>query len=111
DTIASGEGVVFSTPRWSPDGASIVAIRQVHQGQAELVVVDAASGVVGVVAAAPEWQWAMPTWHPGGERIVASLSVDGEAFNLAEIEIGTGSMRWLTDLPSGALWPTVAADE
>src|SRR5690606_28552905 len=62
-------------------------------------------------AAAPEWQWAMPTWHPGGERIVASLSVDGEAFNLAEIEIGTGSMRWLTDLPAGALWPTVAADE
>src|SRR3546814_19874465 len=56
------------------------------------------------------WQWAMPTWHPDGARIVASLAVEGDAFNLAEIEIATGSVRWLTALPSGALWPTVAAD-
>ncbi len=108
--IASGPDTRFNVPRWSPDGATIVAERQEPGGSPEIVSVDVASGRTDVIAPHAGLRWATPTWHPDGQRVVAAAAAGDGPFNLVEVTLATGTVRWLTAEPAGATWPAVSPD-
>ncbi len=64
-------GADFAELRWSPDGARILAVRFRH-GVADLVVIDAATGSVDVLA--PGGTWSSPTWLADGSVVAVHES-------------------------------------
>jgi dipeptidyl aminopeptidase/acylaminoacyl peptidase len=56
------EGADFSEPAWRPDGGAIAAVRT-RSGRTDLVLIEAASGAVSVVA--PGGIWSRPQWAEG----------------------------------------------
>ncbi|HEX4346046.1 MAG TPA: hypothetical protein VHZ73_00650, partial [Vicinamibacterales bacterium] len=98
-------------PRWSPDGRSIAVARHLIGRQSEIVVVDAASGAIRVVASDMTTRFVTPAWRPDGIAIVAAAAPDGEPFNLFEFPFSEEHRpRQLTHSLSGATWPDVSPD-
>src|SRR6185436_1664956 len=83
-TLISEPETQFDTPRWSPDGRTIVVERHRPGSLPEIVLVDRATKAVRVVAAAPETRFVMPAWRPDGRAIVAAAAPEDETFNLFE---------------------------
>ncbi len=110
EPLASEAGVDFSAPRWSPDGSAVAAGRQRAGARGEVVVVDAASRTVRVVAGGGRGRAATPAWRPDGLAIVAATAVGDGPFNLVEYPLDGGEARPLTDLRGGATWPDVSSD-
>jgi hypothetical protein len=112
--LISATDTQFNTPRWSPDGRSIVAGRHRLGALPEIVVVETESRAVHVAASSVKARIVTPTWRPDGRAIVASADFGG-SFNLYEFEFeGTGFRsavaRQLTFVTGGATWPDVSRD-
>jgi hypothetical protein len=100
----------FGAPKWSPDGRTIAVERHRLGTMPEIVVVDAATGVVRVVAADARTRFVMPAWRPDGAAIVAAVAPAEETFNLVELAIDGSPARQLTHTTGGALWPDISPD-
>jgi Tol biopolymer transport system component len=59
-TLIAEPDTQFDGPKWSPDGRTIAVERHRRGGMPEIVVVDAATKVVRVVAAAPHTRFVTP---------------------------------------------------
>lgn len=111
--IASGAGVQFNAPRWSPDGRRVVASRQAGDQPSQIVVVDAIAGdapVVAIVTQTPDMRWVTPTWRPDGRAIVAAGASGDAAYNLYDVALEDSAVRQLTTTSGGATWPDVSRD-
>jgi hypothetical protein len=108
--LASGPDTQFDAPRWSPDGRFVAAERHRLGRFSEIVVVDAATGGVRVIAARAGTRWVTPAWRADGRAIVAAADVDEHVFNLYEIPIDEPIARPLTHTTGGAIWPDVSSD-
>jgi hypothetical protein len=100
----------FDTPRWSPDGRTIVVERHRPGSLPEIVVVDLATKAVRIVAAAAGTRFVMPAWRPDGRAIVAAGAPEDETFNLFEFPLDGSASRQLTHTTGGATWPDVSPD-
>jgi hypothetical protein len=123
--VVSEPGTAFDTPRWSPDGRTIAVERERLGAYPEVVLVDAATRAIRVVAASAGARWVTPAWRPDGRAIVAAADLDGGPFNLYEIAVDvddersrasdaraprTPRVRQITHTTGGATWPDVTAD-
>ena len=106
--LVSAPDVHFASPRWSPDGASIVAERRIRGGDAEIVVVDAASG--NAVSVARSGRNATPAWSRDGSTIYFSASHAGRPFQIYSVPARGGEVRRLEGTGSGAQFPAVSPD-
>ena len=109
-TLVADADAVFAGPRWSPDGARIVAERRLIGGPSELVFVDPASGATNVVAEAAGARLVTPAWMPDGRTVMFASDRDGVAFNLYALDVTTGAAWQITDSRSGARSPEPSPD-
>jgi surface antigen Omp85-like protein/WD40 repeat protein len=109
-TLVAEAGTQFDGPKWSPDGRTI-AVERHRLGRApEIVLVDAATRAVRVVASSPRTRYVTPAWRPDGAALVVAVAPDEETFNLFEIAVDGSSSRQLTHATGGATWPDVSPD-
>ncbi|MBI3402701.1 MAG: PD40 domain-containing protein [Acidobacteria bacterium] len=110
-TLIAEPDTQFNAPRWSPDGRTIAVERHRLGAMAEVVLVDAASKAVRVVASDSNGRVVTPTWRPDGRAIVVAMAHEDTPFNLYEIAVGeSGTTRQLTHTTGGATWPDVSPD-
>jgi hypothetical protein len=106
--VADSEWPVWSHPRVSPDGATIVAL--LHRGgRWRLVTVPASGGAVRELGldALP---FGPPAWTPDGTRIVAAFDRTG-IWNLVSVDPrGLEPPQTLTSVTGGAFGPAPAPD-
>jgi len=116
--VVGTPGCEFATPRWSPDGGSVVAVRQCSGSLPTVVVIAAEDGAVRVVSSEPTARSVTPAWMPDGRSIVFASDRQDRRFKLYRVDVG--SPGWpaapapvpvlLLDAPGGVLWPDVSAD-
>jgi len=105
---ASGEGVEWSGPRWSPRGDAIVAARLLPGGWLDLVRVDPATGAVEQLTH-DRAKDVEPTWTPDGETVVFRSDRDGVS-NLHALRLADRSLARVTNVLGGAFQPSVSPD-
>lgn len=110
-----GDGAsVFASPRWSPDGAVIVAERRRLGGPSELVLVDPSGGGVRVVASSARGRNVTPAWTPDGAAVIFASDRDGGPFQLYRLRLDDDgrvrSTERLTNVFGGARHAAVAPD-
>ncbi|HXI30780.1 MAG TPA: hypothetical protein VNG89_20220, partial [Vicinamibacterales bacterium] len=108
--LVAAPDVYFDTPRWSPDGRSVAVARHRLGAMSEIVVVDAATKAVRVVAGDERTRFAMPAWRPDGAALVVAAAAPDETFNLFEVAVDGAACRQLTHTTGGATWPDVSPD-
>ncbi len=108
DLTASPPQTQWSSPRFGPSGAEIVASRFTPGGYVDLVLVDATSGAVRELTRDRAVD-AEPTFTPDGARLVFRSERDGIS-NLYALELATGALLRLTNVLGGAFTPAVAPD-
>jgi hypothetical protein len=108
--LVSDPDTQFDSPRWSPDGRSIVVERHRLGAMPEIVVVDAATAAVRVIATGARTRFVTPTWRPDGRAIVAASAAGDDTFNLVELPLDGSAARPLTSLTGGATWPDISPD-
>jgi hypothetical protein len=107
-TLRAAADTQFATPRWSPDGRSVAVERHRLGRGSEVVIVDATTGAVRVVATGAT-RAVTPAWRPDGRAIVAAVDSEDQAFRVWEFLLdGDLARRPLTGRE--ALWPDVSAD-
>ena len=110
-----GVGVVYATPRWSPDGRYIAAERRRIDGPSTIVVLDGRSlrEVVEVIAARGE-RVVQPAWSPDGATLLFAATEGGRTFQIRAIDLGPGGRatvrRPVLDVPGGAQAPLLTRD-
>ncbi len=110
DVLVSAPGVEFSSPRWSPDGRSLVAERRALGGPSEIVLVDLATKAIRTLVATAPDRNVTPAWSHDGARIIFASDRGGGGFGLHEIEVSTGVVRQLDDTGEGAQAPALSPD-
>lgn len=108
--LLSEAATEFSTPRWSPDGRSIVAERRRLGGPSEIVIVDVAARTARTLVSSPVGRNMTPMWLPDGEDILFSSDRSGGPFTLYAANVTTGAVTRLADAPIGAQFPALSPD-
>ena len=99
----------WSEPRWSPDGASVAAIRWRRGGTSEVVVVNVGDGAVSGVFRARA-VLATPSWSRDGGAVYFSSDHEGIT-NLYRVEVGSRSVARLSDATTGLFEPEPSRDD
>ncbi len=95
-------GSRYLYPDLSPDG-QLIAVAEAGRGNKNrLVILDAGSGTILEELPLDQSSAAFPSWSPSGDRIVFTVR-SNSGRRIAEWEIGTPQLRWLTPLS----WETV----
>ena len=109
-TLISEPDVYFDAPRWSPDGRTIAVERHRLDALPEIVLVDVATKSQRVLASDSRVRFTTPTWRPDGRAVVVAVAPENETFNLFEVPVDGSTMRPLTHVTGGAIWPEVSPD-
>ncbi len=84
-------------PDVSPDGRTVVFVRQKGDG-AELATVGLEGGAPrDLTRSAPGTEWSSPRWSPAGDALVASRWTSGGHLDVVRVDPGTGEATLLTD--------------
>ncbi len=101
------EDETWSDPRWSPDGAHIVAVHRPRGGGFRIVIIDVATNRSQVIASS-DATLASPSYSPDGRRVLYTSEGSGSAdLHLVNID-GTGDVsagRTLTGIYAPAMSP------
>jgi WD40-like Beta Propeller Repeat/Omp85 superfamily domain len=116
DAAAFGDraDAVYASPRWSPDGRLLAAERRLHHGLSEIVVVDAETHAVRVVATSPSGRNVTPAWTPDGRALIFASDRAGvfDLYRVTNVAEGgaEAAIERLTTVPGGARTPDVSPD-
>ncbi len=102
------QGVLWSYPRWSPDGSRVVVTRRRAGGVTGIVVLDLAGGGEETLHEDAAMN-TTPTWSPDGEWVVWSSDRSGVA-NLLAAPVRGGPLRQITHLATAGSFPAVSRD-
>ena len=91
--LVSEEGTEFYSPRWSPDGRSIVAERRRRGQPYEIVVIDKDTKEVRTLFATRTGRPIAPTWLRDGREILFSWDAAGAPFALMRLDVASGQVR------------------
>ncbi len=108
DLTVSASDTQWSSPRFSPDGASIVAARFLPGGLVDVVLVDVASGALRELTHDRAVD-AEPTFTPDGRHVIFRSERDGIS-NLYALPVEGGVLLRLTNVLGGAFRPAVSPD-
>ena len=109
--LLSQPNVDFASPRWSPDGRTIAAERRTLGGVSEIVLLDAASGVVQrTVTAHRGARSTGPAWSSDGATLYFASDRGGKPFQIYSIALGGGPARRITNAGDSAQSPTLSPD-
>ena len=100
--------VHWATPRWSPDGDRIAAIRWSPGGMQDLVVLRADGTLLRQVTADRAVESA-PAWSPDGRYLLFSSDRTGIP-NLFALDLADGRLLQVTNVLTGAFEPDVSPD-
>ena len=101
----------FASPRWSPDGRWIAAERRRRAtGPSEIVLIDAATRALRVVAAAASGRAISPAWLPDSRALLFASDAEGGAFRIYRADLGTSRIARLEGTGSSAQSPAVSRD-
>lgn len=100
----------FDSPRWSPDGRLVAAVRQRLGGPSAIVVVDIATRDVRVVVSSTPARNIAPVWLPDGKRLLFASDRDGRPFAIYEVDAATLALRRLAAAGDGAQSPALSPD-
>jgi Tol biopolymer transport system component len=95
----------FRSPRWSPDGRSLVTSGTDQKGRQGVYLVDAASGSTTLVTENPNPR-DVAGWSADGRKVFLA----SRAGKLVEWELATGSAREILSAPAGSRGITVSPD-
>ncbi len=122
-TLLSESDTQFNSPRWSPDGRTVVVERHAIGRQSEIALVAVSTRAMRTIASDADARFVTPTWRPDGRAIVAAADLNKEPFELYEIpvepfesfetsesRVAPPSIRRLTRTIGGATWPEISAD-
>jgi hypothetical protein len=101
----------YASPRWSPDGARIAAVRQCPGSLPEIVGVAVADGTERVLASGG--RNVTPAWLPDGQTVLFASDREEGRFRLYAVAAASdaaGPPVLVLDAAGVALWPDVAAD-
>lgn len=106
-------GCVFATPRWSPDGRMIAAVRHCIGRLPGVVLIRPGERAVTPIAPRDGARDVTPAWTPDGRWLIFASDRDG-AFALYAVSLGpdsgaAGEARLVLRARGGASWPTVDA--
>ena len=109
------DGVVYATPRWSPNGRTIAAERRLRGGASAVVLLDGTTlREIASVVASPGGRVVNPAFTPDGSTIVFAASAGDDPFQLKAIDLGPGgrvtAARSVLTAPGGALAPLPMRD-
>ncbi|MBZ0273928.1 hypothetical protein K8I61_17955 [bacterium] len=102
-------GVLAMTPRWSPDGKSIVFAASSDVTQPSLYIVDVESGKAKKIYGIDQGVVLTPDFSPSGTRIAAGISL-GVSTDVYEMDVNGGNLKNLTKNWSIDLYPTYSPD-
>jgi Tol biopolymer transport system component len=106
-------GCHYASPRWSPDGERIAAVRQCAGSLPEIVGIGADGG--GERTLASGGRNVTPTWSPDGRVVLFASDREDRRFRLYAVR-SAGTVDpdeppvLVLDAPGGVLWPDVSSD-
>jgi hypothetical protein len=109
-------GCDYATPRWSPDGTRIAAVRQCLGSLPAVVVLDANGGKERAIARAAGSRDVTPAWTPDGRMVLFASDRRDHRFKIYGVPEISGGIPpaaepvALVDAPGGAIWPDVSPD-
>jgi hypothetical protein len=113
ERVAGAAGCQYASPRWSPDGTLVAAVRQCTGALPLIVEVAAADGAERVLASGG--RNVTPTWSPDGRAVLFASDREDGRFKLYSVERAADATpgaapELVLDAPGGVMWPDVAAD-
>jgi Tol biopolymer transport system component len=103
--------LLWSFPRWSPDGTRIAATRWHRGGDFEIVIVDTTATVLTTIIRGPHMHLS-PAWSPDGRWVLFSSDRTGITNLYAADVSGTApELRQITNVLTGAFQPEVSPDQ
>ena len=109
--IAAEPAVDYASPRWSPDGSSIVVERRVIGGPSEIVVLDGGTGAPRqVVTASTRGRNTSPVWSPDGRTIYFASDREAGPFQIYAADRTGGGIRRLENTGVSAQSPAISPD-
>ena len=99
----------FTGPRWSPDGARLVAERR-RRDAYDLVLIDPSARTVRVLVSRTDARLVTPSWSRDGRSILFAANIGDRPFNIFAVDVSTGNVRRVTDTIGGAQFPELSAD-
>lgn len=109
--VAGSPDTTWSEPRWSPDGAGIIASRWRRGGYAAIVLIDARTGRPDVLYESRAVN-AAPAWTPDGRAVVFSSDRTGTS-QLYRLEVASGVAAQpltLSSAQTGLFEPQISPD-
>ena len=107
--LRGGPGEQFFTPRWSPDGTSVVYSRWRQGGWRDIELLNLKTG--GVRRLTDDRALDMdPTFSRDGRRVYFSSDRSG-IYNLYSVDIQTGSLLQVSNVLGGAFTPAISPAE
>jgi hypothetical protein len=107
ERVLGSPDCVYATPRWSPAGGDLAAVRHCPGSLPVIVRITPADGTESVVASGG--RNITPAWAPDGRTVVFASDRGGDRFRLyaadAAPKTPAGEPRVVLDVPGGAMWP------